>query len=99
MTLQGCDPDLPTWPLALTFEIASIFYKKEVVFVCKDCVTLHRRLKELSNELFQVKRANSRLKGEVRHERQEKEKLLKDRREDRRQHYRNGQKRGRTRNG
>lgn len=65
--------------------------------MCQDCSVLHDRLKEVNEELFKVKRANSRLKGEVRYERQAKSKLLKEQKE--KHHYRNGQKRGRTRNG
>jgi predicted DsbA family dithiol-disulfide isomerase len=65
------------------------------MIVCQDCAVLHERLQEMSHELFQVKRACTRLKGELRHERQERAKLLKKEK----QHYRNGQKRGRTRNG
>jgi peptidoglycan hydrolase CwlO-like protein len=65
--------------------------------VCQDCAVLHDRLKELADEMYQVKKRCTRLQGELRHERQERAKLLKERKE--RQHYRNGQKRGRTRNG
>lgn len=65
--------------------------------MCVDCDVLHDRLKQMSGELFQVKRACTRLQGELRHERQAKVKLLKERKE--KQHYRNGQKRGRSRNG
>lgn len=49
--------------------------------MCQDCAVLHERLKEASEELFKVKRANSRLKGEVRFERQEKMKIIKDHKE------------------
>lgn len=66
--------------------------------MCNDCDVLHERLQKLSGELFQMKRANSNLRGELKYERREKEKLLKEKK-GKKQHYRNGQKRGRTRNG
>lgn len=66
--------------------------------MCEDCGVLHERLKEMSYELFQVKRACSNLQKDLRKERREKGKLVKDRKEQ--HHYRNGQKRGRNgRNG
>ena len=65
--------------------------------MCNDCSVLHKRLQKLSFELYQVKKANSNLRGELKYERREKEKILKEKKK--KQHYRNGQKRGRTRNG
>ena len=62
--------------------------------MCRDCEVLHERLQELSHELFQLKRANTKLKGDLRHERQEKAKLLKEKKQT--QHYRNEEKRGRN---
>lgn len=67
--------------------------------MCKDCMVLDERLRKLSGELFQVKKANTNLRAEVKYERREKEKLIKEKKKGQKQHYRNGQKRGRTRNG
>lgn len=55
------------------------------------------KLQSQANQLHQLKRANSRLKTEVRDLRRAAEEERKAKKE--RQHYRNGQKRGRTRNG
>ena len=55
------------------------------------------KLDQQARDLHHVKRANSRLKDEVRGLRKQLEQQRKERGE--RQHYRNGQKRGRTRNG
>lgn len=65
-----------------------------------------RKLEELEEQLYkkdkmihQLKRANSKQKNTIRRIRKERDELLKRAGENRKQHYRNGQKRGRTRNG
>lgn len=55
------------------------------------------KLENQALQLHQLKRANSRLKNEVRELRRQAEEARKGKTE--RHHYRNGQKRGRTRNG
>lgn len=68
--------------------------------MCQDCEVLHERLQQQAGQMFQMRKAIVNLRGQLKYERREKEKILKDRRqEQKRQHYRNGQKRGRTRNG
>ena len=61
--------------------------------MCKDCIVLDERLRKLSFELWQVKKANTNLRGELNYERREKEKLIKEKKKGQKQHYRNGQKR------
>lgn len=69
--------------------------------MCNDCIVLHERLNQLSHELFQVKRANSNLQTELHEERRQKNKILREQKKQQdKQHYRNGQKRGKSgRNG
>jgi predicted RNase H-like nuclease (RuvC/YqgF family) len=50
---------------------------------------LQNKLEELNTELFHVKRANSKLKNEVRSLRREKEKKLREERKGQKQHFRN----------
>lgn len=59
--------------------------------MCNDCAVLHERLQKLSGELYQLKKANSNLRGELKYERREKSKLIVEKKK--KQHYRNGQKR------
>lgn len=69
-----------------------------MIAMCNDCIVLHERLQQLSQELFQVKRANSNLNNELHEERRQKNKLIREKKK--KQHYRNGQKRGKSgRNG
>jgi len=62
-----------------------------------DIERLHSELTKQSEVMFHLRRRITQLQGELRRERQAKAKLLKEKKE--KQHYRNGQKRGRTRNG
>lgn len=59
--------------------------------MCNDCSVLHERLQKQSAEMYQLKRAITNLRGELKYERREKEKLLVEKKK--KQHYRNGQKR------
>jgi hypothetical protein len=65
--------------------------------MCQDCQRLHDELKKQQGIMYGLRKRISSLKGELRHERQEKAKLLKQTKE--KQHYRNGRKRGRTMHG
>lgn len=66
--------------------------------MCQDCERLHEELHKQAAVMFGLRKRITRLQGELRHERKEKAKLLKEKKEQ--QHYRNGQKRGkRGRNG
>lgn len=65
--------------------------------MCQDCERLYEELKKQQAIMFGLRKRISSLNGELRHERREKQKLIKQNKE--KQHYRNGQKRGRTRNG
>lgn len=56
------------------------------------------KLDQQARELFQLKKANTKLRAELGYERRKNAKLLKELRPEK-QHYRNGQKRGRTRHG
>lgn len=68
--------------------------------MCKDCETLHKRLEELNGELFHIRKSLTKSRQETHSERRKKEKIIKKYRmlEDK-QYVRNGQKRGKTRNG
>lgn len=68
--------------------------------MCNDCAVLYEKMKSQEREMYSMKKTITSLRGELRYERKEKEKLLKEKRQNRnKQHYRNGQKRGKTRNG
>lgn len=67
--------------------------------MCNDCEVLHERLTLQADDLYRLKKTVSNLKGELRYERQARAKLIKEIKAGKKQHYRNGQKRGRTRNG
>jgi hypothetical protein len=66
--------------------------------MCQDCVRLHDELQKQAAISYGLRKRITSLKGELRYERQERVKLIKEAKE-KKQHYRNGQKRGRTRNG
>lgn len=61
--------------------------------MCNDCVRLHEQLQEQSATMFGLRRTISNLRGEVRYERREKEKLMKEMRKNRKPPLRKGQKR------
>lgn len=65
--------------------------------MCQDCERLYEELKKQQEIMFGLRKRISSLNGELRHERREKQKLIKQNKE--KQHYRNGRKRGRTMNG
>lgn len=60
--------------------------------MCDDCARLHDELQKQAGIMFGLRKRITRLQGELRHERREKAKLLKEKKE--KSHYRNGQKRG-----
>lgn len=60
--------------------------------MCNDCVVLYEKMKSQEYQMWQMKRTIINLRGEVKYERREKEKLLKEKKE--KIYYRNGQKRG-----
>jgi hypothetical protein len=63
--------------------------------MCQDCERLYEELKKQEAISYGLRKRISSLKGELRYERKEKAKLLKEKRElNQKQHYRNGQKRG-----
>lgn len=63
--------------------------------MCEDCVRLYDELQKQEGISYSLRKRITSLKGELRHERQEKGKLLKELKEKRKlDHYRNGQKRG-----
>jgi hypothetical protein len=66
--------------------------------MCQDCERLYEELKKQEAISYGLRKWISSLKGELKYERREKAKLLKEKREQK-QHYRNGRKRGRTMNG
>lgn len=66
--------------------------------MCQDCERLYEELQKQEAISYGLRKRISSLKGELKFERKEKAKLLKEKKEQ--QHYRNGQKRGkRGRNG
>jgi hypothetical protein len=67
--------------------------------MCNDCERLYDELQKQEGISYGLRKRITSLKGELRFERQEKAKLQKELRHGKQQHYRNGQKRGRTRNG
>lgn len=68
--------------------------------MCQDCQSLHQQLQTQAEDMYKLKRAIIKLRGELKYEQVERGKLLKEKRENKKkQHYRNGQKRGKTRNG
>ena len=69
--------------------------------MCSDCIALYDELQKQEAISYGLRKRITALKGDLRHERQEKGKLIKELKERRKkEHYRNGQKRGRNgRNG
>jgi hypothetical protein len=67
--------------------------------MCQDCARLYDELQKQEGISYGLRKRITSLKGELRWERQEKARLIKEARKGEKQHYRNGQKRGRTRNG
>jgi hypothetical protein len=65
--------------------------------MCNDCVRLYEELQKQESISYGLRKRITSLQGELRWERKEKAKLVKEKKE--KLHYRNGQKRGRTRNG
>jgi hypothetical protein len=66
--------------------------------MCNDCVRLYEELQKQESISYGLRKRITSLKGELRYERQQKSVLIKEARE-KKQHYRNGQKRGRSMNG
>jgi hypothetical protein len=63
--------------------------------MCVDCERLYLELQKQESISYGLRKRITSLKGELKYERVEKAKLLKEKRETRqRLHYRNGQKRG-----
>lgn len=63
--------------------------------MCEDCVRLYDELQKQESISYGLRKRITSLKGELRYERKEKGKLIKELREKRKtEHYRNGQKRG-----
>lgn len=60
--------------------------------MCQDCQRLHEELQKQSAITYSLRKRISSLKGELRYERQSKALLLKEKKQ--KQHYQNGQKRG-----
>lgn len=60
--------------------------------MCADCERLHAELQKQAAIMYGLRKRISSLKGELKYERVEKAKLIKEKRH--RDHYRNGQKRG-----
>lgn len=61
--------------------------------MCQDCERLYEELQKQESISFGLRRTISNLRGEVRYERREKEKLQKEMRKNRKPHLRKGQKR------
>jgi hypothetical protein len=62
--------------------------------MCQDCERLYAELQKQESISYSLRKRITSLKGELRYERQEKGRLLKEVKEKRkRDHYRNGQKR------
>lgn len=66
--------------------------------MCKDCEVLYEKLQKQNHEMWQLRRRITRLQGQLKHERQEKMKLVVEKKKKRKQRYRNG-KRGTKFNG
>jgi hypothetical protein len=62
--------------------------------MCKDCERLHEQLQEQSGIMFGLRRRISQLRGELKYERREKEKIIKEKRKNQKPQLRKGQKRG-----
>lgn len=62
--------------------------------MCNDCVVLHERLQEQSGEMFALKRAIIRLRGQLKHERRKNAELIKEKQKNQKPNLRKGQKRG-----
>lgn len=66
--------------------------------MCQDCIRLHDELQKQAYIMYGLRKRIRNLNGELKHERQERVKLLKEKKEQ--QHYRNSRKKGmRGRNG
>lgn len=79
-------------------DIYTISLYKGVFLICQDCVRLYEELQKQETISYGLRKRITSLKGELRWERQEKARFIKEAR-GQKQHYRNGQKRGKTRNG
>ncbi len=66
--------------------------------MCNDCAVLQEQMKAQEYQMRQMKKTITKLRGELKHERREKDKLIKEKRKKRKNHYRNG-KRGTNFNG
>jgi hypothetical protein len=72
---------------------------EEVEVMCNDCERLYDELQKQEGISYGLRKRISSLMGELRWERKERAKLVKELKQGKKQHYRNGQKRGHTRNG
>lgn len=61
--------------------------------MCRDCERLHEQLQEQSGEMFGLKRRIARLRSELKKERLEKAKILKEKTKNKKPELRKGQKR------
>lgn len=66
--------------------------------MCNDCVVLHEQLQQQNYQMWQMKRTIINLRGEIKYERKEKMKLVKEKRQRQKPKYKNG-KRGTKHNG
>jgi len=62
--------------------------------MCEDCGRLHEQLQEQAGIMFALRRRITRLRSQLKDERREKEKILKEQNKNNKQHLRKGQKRG-----
>lgn len=62
--------------------------------MCMDCPRLHEELQKQAGEMYGLRKRITNLQGELRYERKEKAKLIKEKKQGQKQHYKNGQKRG-----
>jgi hypothetical protein len=69
-------------------------FPTEVIDMCRDCEKLHEQLQEQAGIMFGLRKTISNLRGEVRYERREKEKLIKEKKKNQKPPLRKGQKRG-----
>jgi hypothetical protein len=66
--------------------------------MCNDCGRLHAELQKQSAEMYGLRKRITSLVGELKYERREKGKLIKEKKKGQKQHYKNG-KRGTKFNG
>lgn len=57
--------------------------------MCMDCARLHDELQKHQGEMFALRKRITSLQSELRYERREKAKLIKDKKKEQKQHYKN----------